>query len=312
LFVLTNAEIANDLALARGQAAAAIAGWAPRSLSPGAQRFARVVVAQAEPETRARAKALLFAASTLAQFGERVGLELSVGVLLDGSVIERFILTGTGGVSPATRRTLRTNLRALARAVEPFPQPAPVALERERSKRPYEDLEIAGYLALAAAQRTLARRMRATALICLGAGAGIVGGELRHLAGTDVVERSGGLVVIVTGRRARAVPVLARFHQPLRAAAQFAGEGYLLGGRAPERRNLTDTLTVRLCSDAGLPRLQTGRLRATWLITCAERIGLHAFMHAAGISCSQRLGDLAAQLPQPGETELVMLLTGPR
>jgi hypothetical protein len=33
-------------------------------------------------------------------------------------------------------------------------------------------------------------------------------------------------------------------------------------------------------------------------------------MHAAGISCSQRLGDLAAQLPEPGESELIRLLGG--
>jgi hypothetical protein len=33
-------------------------------------------------------------------------------------------------------------------------------------------------------------------------------------------------------------------------------------------------------------------------------------MHAAGVSCSQRLGDLAAQLPEATENELVALLGG--
>lgn len=292
------------------KAAAVIAGWAPVSVSEAPAGFAREVVARAEPGTPGRAKALLFAAGKLAAFGERVGLELDTGVLLHASVIERFILTGTDGVSPATRRTLRTNLRALARALERYPDPAPMPLARERSKAPYRDGEIAGYLALAAAQSTLSRRMRATALVCLGAGAGLIGAELRHVTGQDVVARSGGLLVLVSGRRARAVPVLERFHDPLRAAAAFAAGGYLLGGRAPERRNLTDALTVRLCTDAGLPRLQAGRLRATWLVACARAIGLQAFMHAAGISCSQRLGDLAAQLPKASETELVRLLTG--
>jgi integrase len=308
--VLTNDRTASERLATRGDAAAVIAGWAPRSLSLAAQAFVRGVVEEAAPGTPGRAKALLFAASKLAAFGESVGLRLSVDVLLHGSVIERFIVQSEGTVSAATRRTLRTNLRALARALEPYPQPLPVALARERSKRPYEDAEIAGYLALAAVQRTLARRMRATALICLGAGAGLVGSELRHLTGQDVVARSGGLLVIVGGRRARTVPVLERFHQPLEAAAAFAGEGYLLGGNAPQRRNLTDTLTVRLCADVGLPRLETGRLRATWLLACAERIGLGAFMQAAGITCSQRLGDLAAQLPSSGETELLALLGG--
>src|SRR6202158_5038810 len=125
------------------EAAVVIAGWAPGSLSPAAVGVVRGGVAPARPRPRERAKGLLFRAGKLAGFGESVGLELSAGVLLHASVIERFILTGTDGVSPATRRTLRTNLRALARAVERYPQPAPVALVRERSKAPYSDGEIA-------------------------------------------------------------------------------------------------------------------------------------------------------------------------
>jgi integrase len=315
VLVLTSDQTATDLAGSRepgasGETAAAIAGWASRSLSPAAQAFVRAVVSKAQPRTPARAKALLFAAGKLTGFSESVGLELSAGVLLHSAVIERFIVTGTGGVSPATRRTLRTNLRALIRAIEAHPEPAPVVLARERSKRPYRDAEIAGYLALARAQSTLSRGMRASALICLGAGAGLIGAELRHITGGDVVERSGGLLVVVAGRRARTVPVLERFHEPLTAAAAFASDGYLLGGSAPTRRNLTDALTAALCQDAGLPRLEAGRLRATWLVACAEQIGLQAFMHAAGISCSQRLGDLVSQLPATGEQEAVRLLGG--
>jgi len=45
-------------------------------------------------------------------------------------------------------------------------------------------------------------------------------------------------------------------------------------------------------------------------MACAGRIGLGAFMQAAGIVCSQRLGDLAARLPAAAEPELVALLGG--
>ena len=41
-----------------------------------------------------------------------------------------------------------------------------------------------------------------------------------------------------------------------------------------------------------------------------DRSALRAFMQAAGITCSQRLGDLAAQLPAAAENELVALLGG--
>ncbi|MGH2843587.1 MAG: hypothetical protein ACRDKL_08390 [Solirubrobacteraceae bacterium] len=292
------------------ETAGLIAAWAPWSLSPAAAVFARETVRAAAPATPARAKALLFAAGRLAAFGESVGLELSPGVLLAEAVIERLVAVGCGGLSPASVRTLRTSLRALARCLERYPRPSPVALVRERAKQPYSDAEIDGFLRLAAAQSTQARRMRASALVCLGAGAGIIAGELRLLRGSEVVERCGGVIVTVTGRRARSVPVLARYRQPLLEAGAFAGERYLIGGRAAARRNLTDALTIALCQDAGLPRLESGRLRSTWLVECAQAIGLHAFMQAAGIACSQRLGDLTAQLPALSEGELVTLLGG--
>jgi integrase len=290
----------------------AVAAYAPTSVSAEATAFARAVVARAEPATPERAKALLFAAARLAAFAESVGLALEAELLLHPSVIERFAVTGLRTASPATRRTLRTNLRALARASQAHPQPAPVALPRERSKPPYCEREIAGYLRLAAAQPTLGRRMRAQALVCLGAGAGIVAGELRHITGRDVVLRSGGLVVEVAGRRARSVPVLWRFQAPLAEAARFAGKRYLTGGSEPGRRNLSDTLSAALCRDAALPRLELGRLRATWLRECAGLIGLGAFMQAAGIRCSQRLGDLVAELRELDEEAAVALLGGAR
>ena len=292
---------------AAGRAAVAVERYAPRSLSAPAAALARELVAAAAPGTPARAKALLFAAGRLVVFAEAVGVELDGRVLCE-AVIERFVLVGCEGVSPATRRTLRTNLRALARSLERYPQPAPVALVRERAKTPYAEAEIAGYLRLAAALSTERRRMRASALVCLGAGAGIVAGELRALRGRDVAPRAGGVLVLVSGRRARPVPVLDRYHQPLLSAAQFAGERLICGGREPGRRNVSDELCAALSSDPSLPRLEPGRLRSTWLVECAQAIGLGAFMQAAGIRCSQRLGDLAALLPAADEHELVALL----
>jgi integrase len=291
---------------ARG-AAQAIACYAPGGVSGAAAAFAREVVAAAAPTRPARAKALLFAAGRLAAFAEGVGLCLEEALLCE-AVIERFVVVGCAGLSPASVRTVRTNLRSLARALERYPQPSSAPLVRERAKAPYTEAEIDGYLRLAAAQSTERRRMRSSALICLGAGAGIVAGELRHLRGSDVVCRAGGVLVIVSGRRARSVPVLPRYQQPLLQAAAFARERLICGGREPRRRNVSDELTRALSGDRSLPRLEAGRLRCTWLSSCAERIGLAAFMQAAGIRCSQRLGDLAARLPEATENELIALL----
>jgi integrase len=286
-----------------------IAGWRPVSVSGEAACFARAVVTAAAPPARARANALLWAAARLAAFAVPLGLEAVPEVLLHPSVIERFAVCAPG-LSPVARRSARTNLRFLARAVVPALAPADVPLPRERAKAPYSPAEIGGFLALAGAQPTTARRMRAAGLVCLGAGAGLAGADLRAVRGTDVICRSGGVVVAVRGRRPRVVPVLARYHEQLLASAAFAGTGLVTGGTDPARKNLTTRLVRSLSGGTGLPRLDTSRLRSTWLADCAALLGLATFMAAAGITCSQRLGDIIAALEPGSEAEAVALLGG--
>jgi len=293
------------------EVAAYIGRWEPSSVSPPAAAFARQVIAKTGPEGRERAKNLLWAAGKLAGYGIGLGLEAVPEVLLHPSTAERFTRCAPG-LSPAARRTLRTNLRFIGRRVVPQLYPADLPLPRERAKGPCSAAEISGYLALADAQPTRERRMRAAGLVCLGAGAGLIRGDLRDARGSDVACRSGGVVVTVRGARARTVPVLDRYHAPLLAAARFAGTGLICGGADPGRRNITSPLIAALDGGAGLPRLDTSRLRATWLAGCAEQLGLATFLHAAGITCSQRLGDLVAGLEPAGEAEAVRLLGAAR
>jgi integrase len=293
------------------EAAAYIGRWRPSSVSPQAAAFARKVVPLAAPGGRERAKNLLWAAGKLADYAVPLGLEPAPQVLLHPSTVERFTRCAPG-LSGAARRTLRTNLRFIGRRVVPHLYPADAPLPRDRAKQPYSQAEIAGFLALAGAQPTAERRARAAGLVCLGAGAGLIRGDLRGARGSDVAQRSGGVVVMVRGSRPRAVPVLARYHGPLLSAARFAGDGLICGGAAAGRRNLTNRLVTSLDGGGGLPRLDTSRLRATWLAGCGELLGLATFMHAAGISCSQRLGDLVAGLEPAGEAEAVRLLGAAR
>src|ERR1700677_4369748 len=145
------------------------------------------------------------------------------------------------------------------------------------------------------------------------AGAGLIRADLRDVHGTDVTCRSGGVIVTVRGgARPRTVPVLARYHGRLLAAAASAGTGLICGGTDPGRRNITTPLIRALDGGTGLPRLDTSRLRATWLRDCADLLGLATFMAAAGISCSPRLGDLAAGLEPAGEAAAVALLGAAR
>jgi hypothetical protein len=291
--------------------AAYIGRWRPSSVSAEAAAFARDVITTVRPGGQERAKNLLWAAGKLADYALGLGLEAAPEVVLHPSVAERFTRCAPG-LSPVARRTLRTNLRFIGRRAVPQLYPADLPLPRERAKAPYSPAQIAGYLALADAQPAVERRMRAAGLVCPGAGAGLIRGDLREVRGTDVACRSGGVLVMVRGGRPRTVPVLARYHARLLAAAASAGTGLVCGGADPGRRNLTNPLIRALDGGGGLPRLDTSRLRATWLAEVAELLGLATFMHAAGISCSQRLGDLIAGLEPGSEDEAVRLLGAAR
>jgi len=285
--------------------------WVPRGVDARCGAFARTVVGPADPPSWARARSLLWAASRLCAFALDCGHEPDPAVVLSSSLIERFIVVGTSEWSAAGRRTVRSNLlflhhRFFERA------PGPIPLGRERAQAPYSEVELAAYLALADTQPTLARRARASGLIALGAGAGLIGADLRSVTGEHIVERSGGVVVCVTGRCPRVVPVRAELAARALGAARSAGSGFIVGGAEPSRRNVTSPLIASLAGGPDLPRLSLARLRATWVARCAADIGLATFMAAAGVRCSQRLGDVVAGLDPGDEAAAVALLGGTR
>src|SRR5260370_14423898 len=107
-----------------------LARWRPSSVSPRAADFARQVVMQAGPGGPERAKNLLWAAGRLADWGTGLGLDPVPGVLLHPSVIQRFTAHAPR-LTALTRRTLRTNLRFIGRAVVPQLHPADAPLPRE-------------------------------------------------------------------------------------------------------------------------------------------------------------------------------------
>ena len=109
--------------------AAYIGRWRPSSVSPQAAAFARQVVPLAGPAGRERAKCLLWAAGKAADYAASVGLDLVPEVVLHPSVIERFARCAPG-LSPVARRTLRTNLRFIARRAVPRLYPVDVPLPR--------------------------------------------------------------------------------------------------------------------------------------------------------------------------------------
>jgi len=285
-----------------------IGAWRPTAYPIEAVDFARSTVSCCGPLSACRARSLLWSCASLARFSIPVGLEAVPEVLFRSSVIERFVIVGMATASPSRRRDIRTNLRFVARHVVPeLCQPLPVALPRSRAKLPYSPGEIDAYLALADTQPSPPRRMRLQAMVCLGAGAGLTGADLRYLRGDDVMFLNGGLVVTVRGRSPRTVPVLRPYHERLRDSAAFAGGGFVVGGVSGDRHNVTNRLVASLCGGQDLERLDLSRLRATWLSSVAERLGLPGLFKAAGFSFSQQLFDLVATMSVPDDGDPVDL-----
>jgi hypothetical protein len=291
-----------------GELAERLEAWVPRPEGLAGAAFARAVVAPLELSSWARARSLLWAASRLGAYGASVGIEAEE-VLLSEPFIERFMAAGTPRWSAPARRTARSNLSFLA-TERTRSGPRRAGLSRERALAPYSASELSAYLALCDAQPTEARRQRASGLIALGAGAGLIGADLRLVRGADVTPRCGGVIVSVRGARARRVPVRAELAARALAAAAWAGPGFIVGGAKASRRNVTSALIASLAQDPDLARLNLARLRSTWLARCAADIGLATFMTAAGVRCSQRLGDVVAHLDPGDEADAVALLGG--
>jgi integrase len=263
------------------------------------------------PAGHCRARTLLWTCSRLGEFGLSLGLDPVPEVLLREAVIERFVSAGLTGKCESTRGSVRANLRFVARTVVPGITPAaPVPISRSALKAPYSQTEVAAMFSLACHQPTRARQMRLSGLLCLGLGAGLSGSDLRHLTGQHVRKTSAGVVVVVTGERARTVPVLKRYRTRLLESARFAGTSYVTGGVTPDRRNLTARLVKEIAGGSDVVRIDPSRLRVTWLVEVAEMVGLKALLCCAGISSSGRLGAIASHCAEVGTEEALSLLGG--
>ena len=294
------------------EVAAYIAQWRPSSLSPQAAAFARAVIGQVAPEGRERAKNLLWAAGKLADYAIPLGLEPVPEVVLHPSTAERFTRRAPG-LSGVARRTLRTNLRFIGRRVVPQLYPADMPLPRDHAKEPCSPAEIAGYLALAGAQPTPQRRMRAS-------GADLPG-RRRRADPRRPARRA---------RHRRDLPVRRGDRgRPRRPAADGAGAGPLpraAAGRGalcrdradlrrgrsrpPQHHHPADPVAGRRGRAAPAGHLPAARHLASRRRGPARPAT--AFMHAAGITCSQRLGDLLAGLEPAAEADAVRLLGAAR
>jgi hypothetical protein len=106
----------------------------------------------------------------------------------------------------------------------------------------------------------------------------------------------------VRGSNARYVPLLARWEPWLRVAVTGLDAGDRVFG-SPTRRNNSKNLVTAFIQQSvqppGMPRPQTNRMRATWLVThLTARTDMRALMTASGVGKFENLARLLQFVPK--------------
>jgi len=247
----------------------------------------------------------------IASWSVTESLPLDIEVVLDPDTVERFASTAL----PRNRSTAtyRADLRRIGRTLAtkaPW-EPRPAPLSRRAVAPPYSTEQLTNLRRLAADQSTPERRRRATALIALGAGAGLDGRWCTKIRPEDLRRTSGGLLVRVGPPNPRIVPVLTSFEGDLEGLPVGPADEVLVGG-AYKTKNRASDLVARLDAAPGCPRLSSSRLRSTWLVhhlTIGTR--LPELAGAAGLVGVTVLSDLLAFVPRLPRPEALRQLRGP-
>ena len=300
-----------------------LGGLRPASLGRDCRLCPRVVVRGGRRSSRARswrwrrrrrlarAKALLFAAGRLAGFGERVGLELSPEVLLCGGG-DRAVRAGglrgpVAGDGPDAADE-PAGAGAGGRALSAAGAGAAAPRAREGAVFAGGDRRVS---APGEARSPRRRGGCARARWCVWARARESSPESCVTCAAATWRRArAGCSSCVSGRRARSVPVLARYQEPLLEAAAFAGRE--LDRAAAESRGGATSPTscaARLSADRSLPRLEPGRLRSTLASRVrASGSALARSCRPPGSAAASGWGTSPPSYPAASESELVALL----
>ena len=215
---------------------------------------------------------------------ETAGLPLDRHIVFNRDTIARFISVGCPELKAASRGNLRSQLLRMS---EILAQPAPrrlKALPPSDPSAPYSADELVSLRSWASGQSTAGRRANAAVLLALGAGAGLSASEIGELRVADIQVDELGVLVNVTGSRARSVPVLTEWEGALSERAESMDPGKFA---FRENHTIFYPNLVSNFVDRGHPtrvRLTTQRLRATWIVHHLEAgTPVVALMEAAGV-----------------------------
>lgn len=250
--------------------------------------FVRGAVADCAGRTPYSVRQLLTVTSSFTHWcWQSAGLPLERSVVFYRDVIARYAAVGCDRLTPASRGNVRSRLLRMSEILLPPDKrvsrlaPLPPAT----AAQPYSRSEITALRGWASGQNTTLRTEVAHVLLTLGLGCGLAAQEIAGVRIGDVTVDDQGVLVRVTGKRARTVPVLAEWEPVLanlKDTTAPVDKFLLIPNRVATSKNL---ITGFVNKSAGTQlRPQTQRMRATWVVAhLTAGTPVRALLEAAGV-----------------------------
>lgn len=247
------------------------------------------------------------AAASFLLWRRRQGLSLTITDAMTHEAIDVYFAAIRDRYVPRTINDYRSRLHSLASRANPgITAPSCTTLGSVSVTPGYTATEEAIIRRTAEQQRNPGARRNLCAVVGFCGGAGLTTQEL-SLTTTAMVEDRGdehGIVVHIAGPRARTVIVRRDYEHIVRIAIQGRTPGQLLLGRVPGRGGIGSNAVEKSEVFDDCPRIDSRRLRTTWITWLATRaVPLNVLMAASGLTSARTLTDIVASLPRVDATE---------
>jgi len=248
------------------------------------------VVTRAVPLVTYDAKELYPAVTRLVHFARGEYAPLTDESVFEPYMVNRFVVHHLAGYNRASRNTIRARLRRVSEAllgddaVGKFK-----ALGKADAVQPYTVGEQAALEAWSRAQTSAERRTSAAALLSLGFGAGLTGGEIIRQRLEHIAVTGPHVIVHAGGGDPRDVPLFDDWSAGIRARSdELGGHGWAF--RAEQRGDNINLVTDFVSRTAAPMEIQTRRMRATWLVRHLETgTPLKTLLRIAGLKSAEAL-----------------------
>ncbi len=266
----------------------AIDGYVPRQIPEATWRViedeVRQIVRDSQPATGTSADHHMLAVTHFLAWAVDQQRSRERERLFVPEVVEQYVATACGHLSPVSRGTRRSVLRTIGRRVTRkarWDSPAPV-YPTSKSRPPYTDEQCRWLVKCVDSQSSPFRRRVLQSLLGLGLGAGLTPDEIAFLTTDSVINAAPGRVAIELP--ARVVPVRTRYAPLLETLVRSLPTGAFLIRDKPVPRVETISQLIGNCDlPTSLRPLTMSRLRLTWALDAlASSAPLPAVMAAYG------------------------------